>query len=401
MRPPVSAHRIGGSPAAGAPHRPALVLGPSLGTSATALWGEAAAALADEFDVIGWDLPGHGGTRPPTEGYSVAELADAVLAAVDALTGDRFAYAGDSIGGAVGLYLMAEHPDRVSAATLLCTGAVIGTPDGWAERAALVRDRGMEAVVEGSRERWFGPGFADRHPATAGTLIDALRGVDPECYALACEALAGLDARDRLAAITTPVLAVAGAADRPTPVESLRAIADEVVDGRLVVLDGVAHLAPAESPARVACLVGAHSRAGSGARGDARDGGPDDRHAAGMHMRRAVLGEEHVDRAVAGTTALTAGFQDLITRYAWGEIWNRPGLDRRSRSMITLTALVAGGHHDELALHLRGARNNGLTDEEISEVLMQTAIYCGVPHANTAFRIAARVLGGEPEESRA
>ncbi|HEY9418516.1 MAG TPA: carboxymuconolactone decarboxylase family protein, partial [Pseudonocardia sp.] len=100
-----------------------------------------------------------------------------------------------------------------------------------------------------------------------------------------------------------------------------------------------------------------------------------------------------------GTTDLTAEFQDLITRYAWGEIWARPGLDRRSRSMITLTAMVAGGHQEELALHLRGARNNGLTDAEITEVLMQTAIYCGVPNANTAFRVAQRVLGDEPGEA--
>jgi 3-oxoadipate enol-lactonase/4-carboxymuconolactone decarboxylase len=388
------------------------VLGPSLGTSAATLWGEAGAALAEEFDVITWDLPGHGGTEPPTSGYSVAELAEAVLAAVDEVAaGDEpaavddpanltFAYAGDSIGGAVGLHLLLDHPGRVRAATLLCTGAAIGTPQGWAERAALVRDQGIEAVVEGSRQRWFGPGFPDRHPAAAEDLVEALREVDPESYALACEALGSLDVRDRLGEITAPVLAVAGEADQPTPVESLRAIADGVVDGRLVVLDGVAHLAPAEAPARVACLVAAHSRPGTPALGTSPGtiGGTADAHAAGMRMRRAVLGDEHVDRAVAATTGLTGGFQDLITRYAWGEIWNRPGLDRRSRSMITLTALVAGGHHEELALHLRGARNNGLTDEEITEVLMQTAIYCGVPSANTAFRIAQRVLADEAGE---
>jgi 3-oxoadipate enol-lactonase/4-carboxymuconolactone decarboxylase len=99
-----------------------------------------------------------------------------------------------------------------------------------------------------------------------------------------------------------------------------------------------------------------------------------------------------VDRATAATTDFTAEFQELITRYAWGTIWTRPGLDRRSRSLITLTALVARGHHEELAMHVRAARTNGLTDEEIKELLLQTAIYCGVPDANTAFRIAARVL---------
>ena len=118
----------------------------------------------------------------------------------------------------------------------------------------------------------------------------------------------------------------------------------------------------------------------------------DDVHAAGMAVRRVVLGDAHVDRAVAATTDFTADFQRMITEYAWGTIWTRPGLDRRSRSMITLTALVARGHHEELAMHLRAARRNGLTNDEIKEVLMQTAIYCGVPDANSAFRIAAEVL---------
>jgi len=117
-----------------------------------------------------------------------------------------------------------------------------------------------------------------------------------------------------------------------------------------------------------------------------------DLHDAGMTVRREVLGDDHVDRAVAGTTDLTAEFQDLITQYAWGSIWTRPGLDRRSRSLITLTALVARGHHEELVLHLRAARRNGVSVEEIKELLLQTAIYCGVPDANTAFRIAQDVF---------
>ena len=115
----------------------------------------------------------------------------------------------------------------------------------------------------------------------------------------------------------------------------------------------------------------------------------------GMKVRREVLGDEHVDRATASATDLTRDFQELITSYAWGEIWTRPGLDRRSRSMITLTALIARGHHEELAMHLRAALRNGLTVDEIKEVLLQSAIYCGVPDANTAFRIAQQVLADE------
>jgi 4-carboxymuconolactone decarboxylase len=111
-----------------------------------------------------------------------------------------------------------------------------------------------------------------------------------------------------------------------------------------------------------------------------------------MEVRRAVLGDAHVDCALSGVTELTAEFQDLITRYAWGEIWTRPGLDRRTRSAITITALIALGRDEELAMHLRAARRVGLTDDEIKEVLLQSAVYCGVPAANSAFAIARRVL---------
>ena len=118
----------------------------------------------------------------------------------------------------------------------------------------------------------------------------------------------------------------------------------------------------------------------------------------GMKVRREVLGDEHVDAAIERTTDFTADFQDLITRYAWGEIWTRPGLDRRTRSCITLTALVALGKVEELEMHVRAALRNGLTQDEIREVLLQSAIYCGVPAANSAFAVAQSVLAAREEE---
>jgi 4-carboxymuconolactone decarboxylase len=118
----------------------------------------------------------------------------------------------------------------------------------------------------------------------------------------------------------------------------------------------------------------------------------------GMRIRREVLGDEYVDAAVGRTTEFSADFQDFITRYAWGEIWARPGLDRRMRSCITLTALVALGHLDELELHVRAAIRNGLTEQEIGEVFLQSAVYCGVPAANSAFAVARRVLSERGEE---
>jgi len=118
----------------------------------------------------------------------------------------------------------------------------------------------------------------------------------------------------------------------------------------------------------------------------------EDAYERGMRIRREVLGDEHVDSAIEGTTEHTADFQDLITRYAWGEIWARPGLDRPTRSAVTITALVALGRFDELPMHIRAARRNGMTVAEIGEVLLQTAIYCGVPAANSAFQVFQDVL---------
>ena len=118
----------------------------------------------------------------------------------------------------------------------------------------------------------------------------------------------------------------------------------------------------------------------------------DDAYERGMEVRREVLGDAHVDKAIRTTTELTEDFQSFITRYAWGEIWARPGLDRKTRSCITITALVALNRPDELELHVRAALRNGLTAEEIREVLLHSAVYCGVPAANSAFAIAKRVL---------
>lgn len=118
----------------------------------------------------------------------------------------------------------------------------------------------------------------------------------------------------------------------------------------------------------------------------------DERRAAGEAVRRGVLGDAHVDRAAATATPFTADFQDLITRYAWGDVWTRPGLDRRTRSALTIALLAALGHHEELALHVRGGLRNGLSVEEVKEVLLHTAVYAGVPAANSAYRVAAAAL---------
>jgi 3-oxoadipate enol-lactonase/4-carboxymuconolactone decarboxylase len=338
--------------------------------------------------VIGWDLPGHGESAPAAGSFTVAELAEGVRA----LAGDRpFFCAGDSIGGAVALQLLLDH--RVAGAGLVCTGAKIGTPESWRERAALVRAEGTKAVVATAAQTWFGPGFADREPGVAGALLDHLAGTDAASYAWACEALAGFDVTGRLGEARSPLVAIGGGYDTRTPVDGLREIVEQVPDGRLAVLDPVGHLAPAEAPAATAALIVGYLlrrplQVGTDLT-DVRD--------AGRRVRREVLGDAHVDRALDRVTTFDRPFQELIERFAWGSVWTRPGLDRRSRSIAVLTALVALGHHEELAMHLRAARTNGLTLEEISEVLLQSAVYCGVPAANTAFRIARQVFEEEAQ----
>ncbi|MBW8482407.1 bifunctional 3-oxoadipate enol-lactonase/4-carboxymuconolactone decarboxylase PcaDC [Actinomadura parmotrematis] len=352
---------------------PLLVLGPSLGTSLD-LWEPQFPALTAAHRVLRYDLPGHGGS-PAAEGFGIGDLADAVVALADEALGGTgtFAVGGVSLGGAVATAVAARHPGRVTHLLLCCTSAKFGDPANWRERAALVRARGTAALADTVPARWFTPAY-DPAPFARG-----LAAVDDGSYAACCDLLGGLDLTGELAAITAPALVVAGAEDKATPLDQAVALAGGIAGAVLQVVPHAAHLANVERADAVTAALAAHLTG----RGSA---------APGERARRAVLGDAHVDRAQAATSAFTADFQDFITRYAWDGIWNRPGLDRRTRSCVTLTALVAGGHLEELAMHVRGALRNGLTPAEIKEVLLQTAVYCGVPAANSAFRIADRVL---------
>ncbi|MFF5932330.1 3-oxoadipate enol-lactonase [Streptomyces sp. NPDC012508] len=365
-------HRVEGPVTA-----PVLILGPSLGTS-TALWDAVAPELSATHRVVRWDLPGHGGSPASLigPGATVADLARLVRDLADALGAERFSYAGVSLGGAVGLHLAAHQPQRVERLAVLCSSAHFGPAAHWAERAATVRREGLAALADTAPARWFTPGF------TVPELVADHREADPEAYAACCDALAAFDLRDRLSSITAPTLLVAGREDPATPPAHLREIADAVPGATLTEIAGASHLVPAERPEAVLAALRGHFTDGGAKRG--------------MEVRRQVLGDAHVDRAQAGQTAFTAPFQDFIARYAWGEVWTDPTLSRRERSLVTLTALVARGHLDELAMHVRAARRNGLTPEEIGAVLLQTAVYCGVPAANAAFAVAGRVLAEEP-----
>jgi 3-oxoadipate enol-lactonase / 4-carboxymuconolactone decarboxylase len=364
----------------GPPDAPVVLLAGSLG-STLAMWDPQLPALAARFRVVRYDTRGHGGSPVPEGPYALDDLVDDAVALLDRLGVARAHVVGLSLGGMTALRLASREPHRVDRLVVLCTSAALGPASAWAERAATVRARGAAAVAEAVVQRWFTAPLRAAEPALVQRMERMVAGTPAAGYAGCCAAIETMDLRADLARITAPTLAVAGEDDPATPPEHLAAIADAVPGGRLLVLPQSAHLANVEQPTAVSAALLTHL--------DPAGGTAHDR---GMQVRRSVLGDAHVDRAVAGTTRLTAPFQDLITRYAWGDVWSRPGLDRRSRSMLTLALLTALGSEQELRMHVRAAVTNGLTSDEIGEVLLHTAVYAGVPAANSALAAAQEVL---------
>jgi 3-oxoadipate enol-lactonase/4-carboxymuconolactone decarboxylase len=402
---------------------PVLVIGPSLGTT-WHMWDRQIPGLSQHWRIFRYDLPGHGGA-PAHPAAGVSDLADRLLDTLDSVGVHRFAYAGCSIGGAVGADLALRHPHRVASLALVAASPRFGTADEFRQRGVIVRSNGLEPIARASPERWFTPGFAAAQPAIVEWAVQMVRTTDPGCYIAACEALAAFDIRTELSRIGVPTLVLVGAEDKVTGPAEARTLVAGIPDARLALVPGASHLAPVEQPGAVTDLLLMHFSTGwqdtlgsipvppapgSTAsfvpvvpRGEIAAAVPpevvttgrDDRYDSGMKVRREVLGNAHVDAATVGSDDFTDDFQDLVTRYAWGEIWTREGLDRRARSCVTLTAVVSSGHLGSLAQHVRAALRNGLTPAEIKEVLLQTAVYCGIPAASAAFGIAQSVIQEE------
>jgi 3-oxoadipate enol-lactonase/4-carboxymuconolactone decarboxylase len=357
---------------------PLLVLSNSLGLT-MGMWEQQLPAFAPHFRVLRYEQRGHGGTAGPPGPYAIAELGSDLLGLLDALGEPRASVLGLSIGGMVAMWAASHASERIDRLALCCTAPALGPSESWAERAAAVRADGTDYLIDVLVPRWLTPQTRAARAGLVGELGAMLATADPEGYASCCEAIAGMDQRDQLSAIEAPTLVLAGAED-PVVTPSVALDLQRAIAGAaLVVLPRASHLANLDQPESFTDAVLTHLLGGSMA-------------TTGLRVRRRVLGDAHVDGAIARTTDFTAPFQDLITRYAWGEIWTRPGLDLPTRSCLTMAMLVALGRFDELPLHVRGALRNGVTAEEIGEVLLQCAVYCGVPAANTAFAVAQRVL---------
>ena len=362
-----------------------LLMGGSLGTNLS-MWDPQLPALGDRR-VIRFDHRGHGRSPAPPGPYSIADLGADVLALMGRLGIERADYCGLSIGGMTGQWLAINAPERIERLVLICTSPDTLNPDAFHARAKTVREAGTtEVVADAVVANWFTEPYAEAHPDVVARHRQMIVDTPVEGYAACCEAVGGHDVRAGLPQITAPTLVMAGAQDRAIPASQGKAIAAGIPGSKLQILDPASHIASVERAGTVNALIVQHLGRAAG------HGGRDPIHEAGMEVRRAVLGDAHVDRAIERTTEFTAPFQDFITRYAWGSVWTRPGLERQTRSAITLAVLTALGRENEIAMHVRGALRNGMTPEEIGEVLLHTAIYAGVPAANAAYAIAQRTI---------
>ncbi len=236
---------------------PVLVMANSLGTTLN-MWDNQAPELRGPFRLLRYDHRGHGGSSVPPGPYGIEDLGRDLLALLDALGIESFSFCGLSIGGAVGMWLASEAPERVERLVLLCTSSSFGPPDPWGERATTVRAEGLEAIADAVLERWFTPEFRASRPATVDWAREMLLETPPEGYAGCCEAIRDLDLTSRLAAIRAPTLVVAGAEDPATPPEHARRIRDGIPGSRLEVMPQAAHLANVEQADAVTRAILAH-----------------------------------------------------------------------------------------------------------------------------------------------
>ena len=321
----------------------------------------------------------------------MADLGADLSALIQRLGGGPASIVGQSLGGMTALWMAENAPDLVDRIVCCCVTARTASPEAWRDRAAGVRPSGTESIHDLVLQRW---GYADRRPDLADWILEQLDATPDEGYAAACEAIADMDLEPELGAIRAPTLVVAGEMDPAAPPAAAAQIAAAIPAGRAVTVADSAHLLEPRTAGRIQRAVAGTPRRG---RGRNRDNVrmTDERLERGMRIRREVLGDDHVDRSIARTTEFTRPFQDYVTANVWPEIWGRPGLDRRTRSAVTLAVLTALRSESEIPMHVRAALRNGLTPAEISEVLLHVAAYAGVPAANRAFELANAVLEGE------
>jgi 3-oxoadipate enol-lactonase/4-carboxymuconolactone decarboxylase len=364
----------------GADGRPVLVLSHSIGTD-HGMWQPQMADLLRHFQVLRYDTRGHGGSDSSPSEYSIEQFGRDAVGLVDHLGVTRFAWCGLSMGGAIGQWVALNAPNRVTHLVLANTAFRFGDRTMWGKRIKSVQEGGMAAVLDLVLGRFF----AEKTRQSANPYVSSIRsvflGTNPVGYLGCCAALRDFDNEKNLSNIAVPTLIITGDHDVSTPWEgNSEILAREIPDAKVVRLPA-AHLSNLEQPRSfTAALLGFLLS-------DSRNSTE-----RGSEARRRALGDAHVDRAIATTTDFTLDFQDLITRYAWGEIWTRPLIDDRTRRLLVLALMCAAGRWEEFRMHLVAGLNHELEACDLKEILLLVALYAGLPAANTAFHLAQEEL---------
>jgi 3-oxoadipate enol-lactonase / 4-carboxymuconolactone decarboxylase len=362
----------------GAAGNPVLVLSHSIGTD-LGMWAPQVPGLLPHFQLLRYDTRGHGASDAPPGEYSIERLGRDALGLADALGISKFAFCGLSMGGAIGQWLAVHARQRVTSLVLANTSPQFIPRSTWEDRMQKVKASGMAAIADLAMGRLFCAETLARQDPYAMSVRSVLLGTDPTGYGGCCAALRDADHRPMLRQIQTPTLVISGDKDLPTPWAGHGEILAREIPGARVVHLPAAHLSNIERPRSfTAALLDFLAPSANSA--DSRE--------AGSRLRRAVLGDAHVDRATAAANEFTRDFQDLITRYAWGAIWTRPGLDQRTRRLLVVAMMAALGRWEEFKLHVRTGLMHELEPCDLKEVLLQAAIYAGVPAANTGFHLA-------------
>jgi 3-oxoadipate enol-lactonase/4-carboxymuconolactone decarboxylase len=371
---------------------PPVLLINSLGTTME-LWAAQVQALARRYKVVRYDVRGHGGSSVPPGEYTLDDLGDDAVHVLDAAGATAAYVCGISLGGLTAMWLGVYRPSRVRGLVIANTAARVGTPERWIDRIAKVRSEGMGAIANIAIGNWFTSAFREREPAVVERFHRMVGSCSPDGYIGCCAALRDADLRPAIQAIRARSLVIAGDQDPSMPVADAEFIRDAIPGSTLMTLPG-AHLTNVECAEMFTAEIES-TFAVANAQVPAATGRP-----SGETMRRRVLGDEHVDRALRTATPFTRDFQHFITRYVWGEIWTRPGLDERTRRVLVIGTMIALGRWEEFAMHVRAAvREGGFTVDDIKEVILQQAVYCGVPAAHHALKVAGDVLAPASDDS--
>jgi 3-oxoadipate enol-lactonase / 4-carboxymuconolactone decarboxylase len=367
----------------GNPGRPVLILSHSIGTDHS-LWDPQVEGLLPYFQILRYDTRGHGASDVTPGEYSIEMLSKDILALADTLQISQFGFCGLSLGGAIGQWIAAHAPERVTHLVLANTSPQFVPRANWETRIATVSKGGMPAVVDLAMQRFFSPHTLAKQNPHAASIRSVFLGTDPVGYLGCCAALRDMNNGELLKRIKAPTLVISGDRDVSTPWSGHgERLAQEIAGAKALHL-AAAHLSSLERPHSFTTALLEFLRPAEESRIDPLK--------KGFELRRSVLGDAHVDKAIAETTELTREFQELITRYAWGTIWSRPELDQRTRRLLVLAMTASLGRWEEFTLHVRAGLANELELCDLKEVLLQAAVYAGVPVANSGFKIVAEQI---------